>query len=421
MKTPRPSILAIIGPGILVAATGVGAGDLATASIVGGKLGTAILWAVVIGACLKFSMTEGLARFQLATGSTLVEGCIAQFGQPIRYLFLIYLAVWSYFVGSALMSACGIASHAILPLTDPATDKIIYGIAHSLVAVLLVYHGGYQLFGKVMTVCIGAMFTVVMIAAIAVKPDWSNVLIGLTTPTIPNWRGEGLSWAIALIGGVGGTVTVLSYGYWIREGQREGIEALRTCRIDLAAGYTMTALFGIAMVIIGASLGEMEGKGTGLIVSIADHLEQALGGAGGVMRWAFLIGAWGAIFSSLLGVWQSIPYLFADVWAMRGSTDVSVPRNRINTTSRPYRMYLFAIAIIPAVGLWGGFVQVQKYYAIAGALFVPMLAVALLILNGKTALVGPRARNSAITIIVLLLVVALSLIAAWFELRKNFQ
>jgi uncharacterized membrane protein len=66
----------MIGPGLLLAATGVGAGDLATASFVGGLLGTAVLWAVIFGAFLKFVVTEGLARWQLATGETLIEGAV---------------------------------------------------------------------------------------------------------------------------------------------------------------------------------------------------------------------------------------------------------------------------------------------------------------------------------------------------------
>ena len=61
--TRRRSLLAIIGPGMIVAATGVGAGDLATGAFTGSKLGVAILWAVVVGAALKFTVNEGLARF----------------------------------------------------------------------------------------------------------------------------------------------------------------------------------------------------------------------------------------------------------------------------------------------------------------------------------------------------------------------
>ena len=40
---PRPSWLTILAPGILVATTGVGAGDLLTASIAGSKAGVASL------------------------------------------------------------------------------------------------------------------------------------------------------------------------------------------------------------------------------------------------------------------------------------------------------------------------------------------------------------------------------------------
>ena len=49
------------------------AGDLATASFTGSQLGTAILWAVVVGGFLKFVLTEGLARWQLVTGQTFLE------------------------------------------------------------------------------------------------------------------------------------------------------------------------------------------------------------------------------------------------------------------------------------------------------------------------------------------------------------
>ncbi len=57
-ETNRPGFLAVIMPGFLVAATGVGAGDLATASFTGSQLGLAILWAVVVGGLLKFTLTQ---------------------------------------------------------------------------------------------------------------------------------------------------------------------------------------------------------------------------------------------------------------------------------------------------------------------------------------------------------------------------
>ena len=225
--------LTVIGPGLLVAATGVGAGDLATGAFAGSHLGTAVLWAVVVGAALKFTVNEGLARWQLATESTLLEGVGQHFGRWAIALFLPYLLLWSFFVASALMGACGAAMHALLPWQDARTDKIVYGIGHSLAAVALIRLGGFRLFEGVMSACLAAMFAVVVASAVAIGPDWHSILSGLLIPRIPHADGKGLSWTIALMGGIGGTVTVLSYGYWIRvEGRRGGEKAGEIAEIE---------------------------------------------------------------------------------------------------------------------------------------------------------------------------------------------
>ena len=52
---------------------------------------------------------------------------------------------------------------------------------------------------------------------------------------------------------------------------------------------SMTALFGVAMVIIGAAT-PSSGKGASLVIDLAAQLQTSLGG---VARWAFLLGAWG--------------------------------------------------------------------------------------------------------------------------------
>ena len=67
-------LAALIGPGLMVAATGVGAGDMTAATIGGAGFGLVLIWAVVLGAFFKFVLNEGLARWQLATDTTLVEG-----------------------------------------------------------------------------------------------------------------------------------------------------------------------------------------------------------------------------------------------------------------------------------------------------------------------------------------------------------
>jgi len=403
--------LSIIGPGLLVAATGIGAGDLATASFAGSHLGIAVLWAALAGAFLKFVVNEGLARWQLATGTTLLEGVVQHLGRVTGWFFLAYLVFWTFFVASALMSACGVTLHAMIPVFDDARHgKIVFGILASLTGAALVLRGGYPLFSRVMEVCIGLMFVTVVVTAAILWPGTDEVLRGLFVPTIPEQEG-GLSWTVALMGGIGGTVTVLCYGYWIREVNRTGKNDLRDCRIDLAVAYAVTALFGIAMVIIGSTI-EIEGRGAGLLVTLSDRLVENLGTTG---RWVFLIGALGAVYSSLLGVWQAVPYLFADLWGILRKTGQPAPdaESRVDTRSPAYRGYLAAMALLPMAGLFRGFGEVQKFYAVVGAWFFPFLALALLLLNGRTKWVGRDYRNRPLTIVVLLAVLSFF---AWIAL-----
>ncbi|MCG6156684.1 Nramp family divalent metal transporter [Rubinisphaera margarita] len=396
--------LKIIGPGILVAATGVGAGDLATGALTGSILGTVVLWAVLVGALFKFALNEGLTRWQLATGTTLLEGCIRHFGWLFLIGFLFYLLLWSFFVASALMSACGVVMHAIWPVFgSPESDKFYWGILHSLLAVGLIWTGGYRTFERVMLVCIGLMFVTVTATAIIVRPDLSAMLNGMFVPTIPDFNGAGLTWTIALIGGVGGTLTILCYGYWIREVGRCSLDDLPNCRIDIAAGYLMTAIFGMAMVVIGSRIQLDEGSPARTIVLLADELRTSLGSFGPAAMWIFLIGAWGAVASSLLGVWQSVPYLFADVYESLTARIGKRERRAVSTSSRPYRIYLLGLALLPMLALTNDFKTLQKLYAVFGALVIPLLAIILLILGNWSKAIGSHCRNPLWSNIVLTL------------------
>ncbi len=411
----KRSLFAMIGPGILVAATGVGAGDLAVGAFTGSLLGPAILWAVVCGAALKYLLSEGLTRWQLATGETLLEGVCYRYGRAVDFLFLGYLLIWSALISGALMSACGVAFHAILPWRSPDQDKVVYGIVHSILAVGLIRWGGYRLFEKVMSVCIAIMFITVIATAIALGPDWSEVMRGIFVPRIPNAEGAGRSWTIALMGGIGGTLTVICYAYWIREKNRTTLDDLTTCRIDLASGYAMTALFGMGMIILGNELTfDKTRSGAALVVRLADVLETEFGAIG---RWAFLLGAWSAVFSSLLGVWQCVPYLFADFLRIfkRLPADEKAP---INENSPGYKLYLYVLAFLPIFGLFTNFRALQKYNAMLGSLVMPTLALVLLLLNGRKKWIGESQKNSWLTNLLLMLALVFFLTTLWEEAGK---
>lgn len=387
MPPVRRNILLLVGPGVLVAATGVGAGDLAGAAVAGRKLGLAVLWAVVVGALVKFVLNEQLARWQLATGSTILEGAVSKLGRVVWVVFGIYLVVWSPFVAVALVKACGAVLHAMVP----AIDARVGAIGCSLAGLALVWLGGFALFQRVMAACIGIMFLVVVVGALAAAPAPLAVASGMV-PRVPGGD-DALGWTIALVGGVGGTLTIICYGYWMREVGRAGPAELRTCRFDLAIGYAMTAIFGIGMVVLAAGLardGSLDGSGSALIVAIADRVGERTHPA---MRWAFLVGAFGAVFSSVLGVWQAVPYVFADWWAMRRAPTTGRERAAISTKSDSYRGYLVALAIMPIGLLYLNFETAQKLYGIIGAAFIPLLAIALVPLMNRRRWIGRDLAN----------------------------
>jgi Mn2+/Fe2+ NRAMP family transporter len=386
-RSPK-RLLLLFGPGILVAATGVGAGDLATAAFAGSQLGLAVLWAVVVGAVVKLILNEQLARWQLATGTTILEGMVQKLGPVVWALFGAYLLLWSPFVAVALMKACGAVLHAMVP----AIATNVGAIACSLVGLVMVWLGGFALFQRVMAVCIAVMVLVVLASAGAAFPPPLAFLAGFV-PRVPEDR-QALGWTVALVGGVGGTLTIICYSYWMREAGRDKPGDLKACRIDLAVGYAMTALFGLGMIVLAAGVAEggaLTGRGASVIVQVAERVGAATHPA---MRWAFLIGAFGAVFSSVLGVWQAVPYVFADWWGMRpGRRSGDAPIEAVSTTSPLYRGYLIALATLPCLLLFVDFRTAQKLYALVGAAFIPLLALALLVLMNRRAWVGPALAN----------------------------
>jgi Mn2+/Fe2+ NRAMP family transporter len=233
---------------------------------------------------------------------------------------------------------------------------------------------------------------------------------GLVVPSIPDVDGDGLGWTVALMGGVGGTLTIICYAYWAREEGRTGASDLRTCRIDLAAGYAITALFGVAMVVIASGLELDAGKrGAGLLVELGGRCGESLGAWA---RWVFLIGAWCAIVSSMLGVWQAVPYVFADYVRIVGRR-----AGEVSVRSRAYRGYLLALGTLPMVALFTRFEQAQKVYAIVGAGFIPALAGALLFLCNRREMGGLR--NGWLANGVLVVSIVLALVAGVFEVLKR--
>ena len=250
------SRLAYIGPGLVVAATGVGAGDLVSSLSAGTKFGTVLIWAVVLGAVLKYVLTECLGRWYLATGTTILEGWRSLGMWALGY-FAIYLMLVTFVFGAAVVSASALATSAMFPNLMPLWA---WAALHGVAGFVIVGLGHYRLFERVMEGFVGLMFVTVVGLAVMLAPAAmaGDLFTGLVWPRIP--EGALLS-VLAVIGGVGGTFTLASYPYWIRERGWRRPAWIPTMRTDLAIGYLVTGIFMVAMLIIGAELLFTTGQG----------------------------------------------------------------------------------------------------------------------------------------------------------------
>jgi Mn2+/Fe2+ NRAMP family transporter len=368
-EPPKTGRWKLIGPGIVVAVTGVGAGDLIATLIAGSRFGYALLWAAVIGCIVKIALAEGSARYHLATGSTMLDGW-RSLGKWTSWYFGIYIMIWGFVYGATAMSATALPLAALFPFLPLWAWAMISG----LVCAAFVAFNRYEVFENVMKFFIAIMFTIVVGIAILVVPDVGNALTGLI-PTIP--EGSAI-YTLGLIGGVGGTITMASYGYWVNAKGWRTPSWMGVMRLDNRVAYIMTGIFVIAMLIVGAELLYTAqialSTGDRGLLDLDAVLQERFGP---FVAKAFLVGFFATTISSILGVWHGVSLLFADfVRTVRGETSGS--RQGLEKTPA-FKFYLFWLTIPPMTLLWFGrpFTLVIIYGAL-GAFFMPFLAVTLI-------------------------------------------
>ena len=404
------SFLKLAGPGLVVAATGIGSGDVIAATVGGARYGVVLLWAIAIGAFFKFVLNEGIARWQLATGMTALEGWAEHLPSWVKVYFGVYLVLWTVFVTAALTNATGLG---IANLTQGRIPQSWGGILHSLFGFVFVLLGGYGGFEKLMKTLVGIMGFSIMICAAMTFHDPGGVLQGTFVPTIP--PGAGL-YVLSIIGGIGGSVTMLSYNYWMREERLAGAEKLGYVRGDIAIAYLFTALFGMAIMMTANQAFHLPGvpiTSAQAVAKMADMLGTILGRFG---RFAYSVGFWAAVFASLLGVWQSVPYLYADFYSIIKRMPAQTRARVTQVTSYPYRVALAFVTLAPIpFAFTGQPIEVIVAYTIVGSFFVPFLAATLLYLNNRVQWKGEVPRNNWLVNMLLVVILALFVIVGGDE------
>jgi Mn2+/Fe2+ NRAMP family transporter len=364
----------VIGPGLVVAATGVGAADLVATLVAGSRYGYTLLWCAVLGCLMKIVLVEGAGRYSLATGRTIFEGWHS-LGRWTTWYFGPYIVIWGFVYGAAAMAGTGLPLHSLFP----AVSVTVWGILSGLVGLVLVWWGRYALFEKVITALVGLMFVSMVGAAALTVPNLPDMVSGLV-PTVP--RHGGIIYVLSLAGGVGGTITLAAYGYWLREKGWSTPTFMRVMRIDNNVAYAVTGIFVIATLIVGAELLYSAriavAEGDQGLLSLADVLAGRYGRPAATV---FLVGFWAAAMSSLIGVWNGVSLMFADF--LGRTRGLASDHADTRSGGRYYRWYVLWLTFPPmAMMLLGKPVALILAYGVLGALFMPFLAVTLLwILN----------------------------------------
>ncbi|MER7997717.1 Nramp family divalent metal transporter [Streptomyces sp. NPDC095613] len=391
VSRPRKSSWTYIGPGIVVAATGVGAGDLVATLIAGSKFGYTLMWAAVIGCVVKISLAEATGRWHLATGRTLFDGW-RSLGRWTTVYFAVYVVVWGFVYGATAMSSSALPLAALFP-DGPGLKT--WAVITGLIGLVFVWFNRYAVFEKVMTVLIGVMFVIVMYVAIRVTPDIGASFAGLL-PVLPDGS---LLYTLGLIGGVGGTITMAAYGYWVNAKGWTDTGWMKVMRLDNRVAYITTGLFVVAMLIVGAELLHASNialtQGDRGLIDLGKVLEDRFGATTAKL---FLVGFFATSFSSLIGVWHGVSLMFADFVArMRrnetpdgadaspaeavasGAGATTEVASGARERSLPFRAYLLWLTFPPITLLFldepFGLVVV---YGVLGAFFMPFLALTLI-------------------------------------------
>ena len=390
-EAPRTlgSRLRLVGPGIVIAVTGVGAGDMVSSLVAGTDFGMVLIWAVVLGALLKWFLTEGIGRWYMASGQTILQGWHA-LGRGATYYFIVYLFIVTFVFGAAVTSTAALATDAAFPDTLPLWA---WAVLHAVAAFIIVGIGRYGLFELIMKTFAGLKFGIVILLAILLAPNLGELAIGFV-PRIPEGA---LINVLAIIGGVGGTYSLAAYNYWVRERGWRRSSWIPMMRTDVTVGYALTALFMVSMLVIGAEL--LFGTGTSIsddegLVALVDPLQDRFGV---LARWAFLIGFWAVATGAMIGAWNGGAYLFADTIRTIREVPDEEAEEYLSEKSLYFRGFLAWMTFPPMVLLiFGQPVALVIIYASLGALFLPFLAITLLLLLNSSR-VAPEYRNRIVS------------------------
>jgi Mn2+/Fe2+ NRAMP family transporter len=392
-----PATLRRIGPGMILAASIVGSGELIATTTLGAEAGYAALWIVVFSCFVKPALQAEIGRYSIATGETGLAGFNRMPGPRWKVNWVVW--AWSLMVFVSLFQVGamfgGVAQvlHTLMPAV-PINAWVLLLLGLTLWILL---GGGYERIEKLATIKVGLFTLLTFLCALLLTRrsdlfNTSDVLREGFSLRLP--PGEGLLTAIAVFGITGvGASELFMYPYWCvekgyarfagrRDGSKEWLQRahgwIRVMHADIFASMLIYTVATVAFYLLGAGILHPQGlvpSAKDMIAILSRMYTETLG------PWSkpvFYAGALVTLYGTIFAATAAHSRLFADFCRLLGAFEHGDYPARLKWRNR----FVWVLTLVP-VGLYltfespvlmvkaGGFGQAAMLPIIAaGALFL---------------------------------------------------
>lgn len=389
------------GPGILVTAAFIGPGTVTTASRAGAQFGYALLWVVLFSVLAAIVLQEMSARLGLVTRQGLGEALRSTFTHPVLRTASAALVIGAIAVGNGAYQMGNIAGASIGLEALTGLPHEYGAIATGLAALLMLGLGGYLTIERLLIVLVALMSVLFIVTAMVARPDVGEVLLGLLSPRMP---AGSTTTVIALLG-----TTVVPYNLFlhassVREKWGRSVpldRALRESRLDTTVAVGIGGIITAAILVTAAAVFE-PGREIKSLADMAHQLKPLLGGAANTCVAAGLTAA---------GLTSAVTAPLAAAYATAG-----VLGWKDGLKSRRFRAVWAVIVIAGTLLAVLGRkpLEVIMFAQVANGILLPVMAIFLIIVMNRTALLGEHRNRIASNVVG----IAVVLIAAGLGVMK---
>ncbi|WAI02502.1 Nramp family divalent metal transporter [Methanogenium organophilum] len=242
--------LFFIGPGLILAIEASGESGITELLAAGLEYGFSLFW--VIGAALifKFAFTNGIARYTVATGTSIFDGLRTIPGPKnweVTFISIIYFFEMVGFGGVALFAGSMLAE--VVPAAVPAA----YAFALLIFTLLVLWKDSYERLEHVVILLSVVMFAGLAVIIFALPFPLAQIAQGCV-PSVPDGA---LIETMALLGVVGSGLNILLYSVWLHEkvGDRHGEKYfsshMKSVNIDLVLAFLLVGVVALIFMTLG--------------------------------------------------------------------------------------------------------------------------------------------------------------------------